>query len=113
MCEDVLVRANEYCRQSGMRFGQLLVNAVRERLAQHNVLVAGGVPGNTPTSDSTVFNSLFYIENEALEEAIMAFVTKHTARHEALIRTAQYAANAGQLFDLPNALEVDHVQPGE
>jgi hypothetical protein len=95
MCEDVLVRANEYCRWSGIRFGQLLVNVMKERLVQHAAL-APDAPASTVVprpqrwdlqrnqSDSMAFTTLFYIENEALEEAIMAYVTKHSVHHEAL-----------------------------
>ena len=120
MCEDVLVRANEYCRWSGMRFGQLLINAMKERLVQHAVLAP-----DSPLSlavarqavrdrqrnqaDTVAFMTLFYIENEALEEALMAYVTKHTARHEAIHRMAQDAVAAGLYFTEPaGRAEVNH-----
>ena len=116
MCEDVLVRANEYCRQSGMRFGQLLVNVMKERLVAHAILapdqataMAVAAARDRAQSDSVAFTTLFYIENEALEEALMAYVTKHTARHEAINRMAQDAVEVGLYFtEPPGRAEVDH-----
>ena len=107
MCEDVLVRANEYCRWSGMRFGQLIVNAIIERLVEANADSEARC-----NAHSLVKETIFYIENEGMEAALMAFVTKHTARHEAINRMAQEAVALG-LYDLTGPPAVDPIQPGE
>ena len=105
MCEDVLVRANEYCRWSGMRFGQLIINAVTQHIIESNAALRSAIPDTCPL----VKEAIFYMENGALEQALMAYITKHTARHEAINRMAQDAVAAGLYFTEPaGRAEVDH-----
>ena len=104
MCEDVLVRANEYCRQSGIRFGQLIIDAVTEHLVRNNVGL--GVHRDT---HSLIKFTLFFMENEALEEALMTFVTEHTAHREAILQEARKAVATDLYFTEPaGRAEVDH-----
>ena len=93
--EDVLVRALDYCDESGMRFGQLLVNVMQEHLIENHVMA----PAVTEFQKALVIErTYFFIENAALEEAIRKYVGKHRARHDALNRLAKDAMDAG-LYD--------------
>ena len=96
MDEDALVRAVDFCEERGYRFGQFVVDAISEMRQD----VGASKGEDTIEKKLAVVRTLFYIENERLEQLVRGFIEKSNRQRAALDQMARDAVAEG-LYDLP------------